>query len=78
MFRVLKLKPELLGVGIDNYTAIVVKGNQFEVIGSRYVLIYDNSFWSRHGDKMGMSQANLFYFLMDGDKYDLKKRQVIK
>ena len=78
MFKVLKLKPELLGVGIDDYTAIIVKGNQFEVIGSRYVLIYDNSFWSRHGDKLGMSQANLFYFLMDGDKYDLKKRQVIK
>ena len=44
MFDILKNRPELLGIGIDENTAIVVKGDVFEVIGKSYVLIYDKSF----------------------------------
>src|SRR5262249_37180112 len=35
--------PNLLGIGIDENTAIVVHGNAFDVIGSSYVAIYDNT-----------------------------------
>jgi len=33
-----------MGIGIDENTAIVVKGNEFEVIGENYVLVYDGNF----------------------------------
>jgi cyanophycinase len=78
MFNILKNKPELLGMSIDESTAVVVTGNTFEVIGSSYVIMYDGGFWSREGssDKQ-LPSENLFYFLRSGDKYDLKKREVI-
>ena len=80
MFGILKEKPELLGISIDEGTAVIVQGDQFEVMGSSYVLIYDGSFWSREGwDLKELPENNkLFYFLRQGDEYDLKKRKVIE
>jgi len=80
MFEILKNRPELLGIGIDENTAIVVQGNQFEVIGENYVLIYDGTFFSREGIQLKKlpEKANLFYFLRKGDKYDLLNRKVTK
>jgi len=52
LFDILKERPELLGMGIDENTVIVVKGDQFEVIGSSYVLMYDSSFWSLEGSDL--------------------------
>lgn len=79
MFTILKERPELLGIGIDEDTAIVVTGDEFEVIGSHYVLMYDGSFWSKEGSTLKQLPAkeNTFYFLAEGDKYDMKKRRVI-
>ena len=80
MFDILKNRPELLGISIDERTAIIVTGDQFEVIGDSYVIIYDNSFWSREGwDMKTLPDENKrFYFLKDGDKYDLDLRKVIR
>ncbi len=79
LFDILKNKPELLGIGIDENTAVIVNGDQFEVIGESYVLIYDQSFWSREGsDLKNLPNKNAqFYFLRKGDKYDMRKRKVI-
>lgn len=79
MFDILKNRPELLGISIDESTAIVVQGNEFEVIGSSYVIIYDGTFWSREGSDLKNlpSSENLFYFLRSGDKYSLIDREVI-
>lgn len=79
MFTILKNKPELLGVGIDESTAIIVKGDILEVIGESYVLIYDQSFWSGEGSylKELPNKNQLFYFLKSGDKYNLRERKVI-
>ncbi len=79
MFDILKNRPELLGISIDESTAVVVQGNEFEVIGSSYVIIYDGTFWSREGSsqKNLPSEENLFYFLRSGDRYDMESRQVI-
>lgn len=79
MFSILENRPELLGIGLDESTAIIVQGNEFEVIGKSYVVVFDGSFWSREGsDLKKLPQANsLFYFLRSGDKYDLQKRRVI-
>lgn len=52
--------PGLLGIGIDESTAIVVHGNDFEVIGNSKVIVHD-------GKKP-------FYFLSHGQKFNLKTR----
>jgi cyanophycinase len=78
MFDILKNKPELLGVSIDENTAIVVRKDEFEVIGETYVIVYDGTFWSREGSNMKNlpDRSNMFYFLRSGDKYDLANRKV--
>jgi cyanophycinase len=79
MFEILKNRPELLGIGLDESTAIVVTQNSFEVIGDSMVLIYDGSFWSRDQNDIQHppETEQLFYFLKNGDRYDLKDRKVI-
>jgi len=52
MLDILRNRPELLGISIDENTAILVEGDQFEVIGDSYVLVYDGSFWSREGSEL--------------------------
>jgi cyanophycinase len=78
MFELLKIRPELLGVGIDEHTAIIVQGNEFEVIGDKYVAIYDGTFWSPYFNKIDTLETgkNKFYVLKNGDKYNLKDRRV--
>lgn len=51
MFEILRNRPELLGIGIDESTAIIVKGDIFEVVGKSYVVVYDGKFWSREGSE---------------------------
>jgi cyanophycinase len=63
---VIAAHPELLGIGIDESTAIVVHGNEFEIIGKSKVGIYDDK--DHDGKK--------YYFLSSGQKFDLKKRTV--
>lgn len=79
MFEIIKAYPELLGLAIDEDTALVVHRNEAEVIGSTYALIYDGGFWSREGTwERDLPPPNSrFYFLRPGDKYDLGTRQVI-
>ncbi|MFD1064373.1 cyanophycinase [Winogradskyella litorisediminis] len=85
MFTILEKKPELLGIGIDESTAIVVKGDILEVIGESYVIIYDKSFWSiernpfdKETQKKLPNKNQLFYFLKSGDTYNLRDRKVIR
>ncbi|MTI29918.1 cyanophycinase [Xanthovirga aplysinae] len=81
MINLLEKHPQYLGIGIDENTAIVVIGDQFEVIGESYVLMYDQgSLWPKKVKKSKNlpKDKNLFYFLRAGDKYNLKERKVIK
>ena len=64
LVEVVEKHPELLGIGIDEDTAIIVRGDRFEVIGNGYVAIYDHN---RRRDSGG-----LFYLLAPGDRYDLR------
>lgn len=79
MFEILENRPELLGIGLDESTGIVVKQNNFEVIGDSKVLIYDGTFWSRDTNDIQNppETEQLFYFLQKGDKYNLKARKVL-
>jgi cyanophycinase len=60
MVAVVSAHPELLGIGIDEATAVIVQGDRFEVVGSSKVAIYE------HGKP--------YYFLSAGDSFDLKSR----
>lgn len=79
LFDILDARPELLGIGLDEGTAVIVQGDTFEIMGSSYVLIYDRSFWSREGSELKkLPEADqLFYFLRPGDRYDMLNRKVL-
>lgn len=80
LLEILNKRPELLGIGLDENTAIVVQGDVFEVIGASYVLMYDTNFWSVEGfaSKKLPPKESLFYFLKSGDRYDLNARKVLR
>jgi len=68
LIEVVEAHPELLGIGIDENTALVVQGDEADVIGASYVLVYDNR--TSVGDAGGR-----FYFLAPGDRFDLATRE---
>ena len=57
---VIRTHPALLGIGLDEGTAIIVQGDRFEVAGRSKVAIYEPS--------------KPYYFLSEGDRFDLKTR----
>jgi cyanophycinase len=58
----------LLGIGIDEDTAVIVRGNNLEVMGSSKVAIYDPRRDLMEGEKF-------YYFLNSGEKFNLKTRE---
>lgn len=67
LLEVIREYPELLGIGLDEDTAIIVEGDAFRVMGSGYVAIYDaNASLDLNGGG--------FYFLQPGDRFDLSTR----
>jgi len=79
MFEILEKKPELLGIGLDEDTGIIVKGNEFSVFGKSYVAIYDGTRWSAERDTIYRLPpgSKEFYYLREGHRYSLKNRRVI-
>jgi len=67
LIEIVKAHPNLLGIGLDENTAIVVQGDRFEVIGQSYVAVYDYN--SR------LDSGGLFYFLAPGDRFNLATRE---
>ena len=80
IFAILDRFPHLLGIGIDEGTAIEVSGNEFHVLGAGYVAIYGGTFLSCEGSLLKqLPETNRpFYFLRHGDRYDLAERRVIR
>jgi cyanophycinase len=72
LVEVIRSKPDLLGIGIDESTAIIVQKDTFKVVGRSYVAIYD------HRRISGEEQASgPFYYLQSGQKFDLSQRRLI-
>jgi len=73
--------PRLLGIGIDEETAIIVGPDErFEVIGNRNVVVYDASSASviiTPAKAIGF-RGMIMHVLLDGDRFDLKKRQAVR
>jgi cyanophycinase len=61
---VVEAHPDLLGIGLDQSTAIVVKRDSFEVIGDAHVFIHDG-----HPQPDG----KLYSTLSHGDRFDLHR-----
>ncbi len=89
VFKIIRAHPELLGLGLDENTGIIVKGDTFEVIGESFVAVYDGTFcqfvrdnedWSIERPEITKlpKDSDRFYFLGEGRVYDLKNRRVIK
>jgi len=68
---VIKKFPELLGIGLSEDTAIVVKGDTFEVVGAWKVAVHDNS-------RLYQPWEKPYYVLSPGDVYNMKTRKIVK
>lgn len=74
--------PNLLGIAIDEATAVVVyPDDTFEVIGRNQVIVYDpteakNISEDKNGN-LGITGMKM-HLLINGDKFDLKTKQVIE
>ncbi len=72
--------PALVGVGIDESTAIIVRGDAFEVLGENTVMVIDASAATNIGtDADGdLSGRGLkLHLLKNGQRYDLARRRVL-
>ena len=85
MVDMIRQSPELIGLGLDEATAVVIKGDTLEVIGKSYVAIYDYNTIAGKGKthvtgnrEDFATSSGPFFFLSDHQKYDLKNRAVIR
>lgn len=67
---VMKRFPDLLGLGLSEGTAIVVRGDRFEVIGRWKVAVHDNTRAVQPWEKS-------WFVLGAGDVYDMQARRVV-
>lgn len=85
LIEFIRQSPEIIGIGLDEATAIVVQKDVFEVVGRSYVAVYDyNTIVSQRERKFSdgngpeTNYQGPFFFLKQGQKYDLKERRVIQ
>jgi cyanophycinase len=91
LVSLIKAAPQLIGIGLDEATAILVQGDTLQVIGKSYVAIYDYNTIIRSENKSSSASASSgssledpsvsagpFFFLGEGQRYDLKNRKVIQ
>jgi cyanophycinase len=71
LIPVIKKYPNMLGIGLSEGTAIVVRGDRFEVMGKWKVAIHDNT-------RPYQPWQKPYYVLSPGDVYDMKARRVEK
>ena len=71
MAELVRTYPQLLGIGIDEGTVIVVKGSVLEVVGKSKVAIFDRNKAVKEGEKD-------YEELAAGGKYDLKMRKRVE
>jgi cyanophycinase len=71
LIPVVKAYPNLLGIGLSEGTAIIVKGDTFEVMGKWKVAVHDNTRFYQPWEKP-------YFVLGHGDVYNMKTRKVEK
>ncbi len=80
----IRRSPKLIGLGLDEATAVVIKKDTLEVLGKSYVAIYDYATIIGDGEKHVQGRGEVytasdgpFFFLSAGQRYDLAARKVI-
>ena len=77
LVEVITARPHLLGIGLDENTAIVVQGDEFEVLGESFVAIYDYKLWQKSEiDGAPLANGGKFFLLREGDRYNVRERKV--
>ncbi len=77
------LNPGILGIGIDEDTALVVVGNEMEIIGTNAVYVVDGSSITYSNISEAQAQRTMslhnakLHVLASGDVFDLIKHKVI-
>jgi cyanophycinase len=71
LIPVIKKYPRLLGIGLSEGTAIVVKGDRFEVMGAWKVAVHDNQ-------RVYQPWEKPYFVLSAGDVYDMKARRIVR
>jgi cyanophycinase len=69
LIPVIKKYPDLLGIGLSEGTAIVVKRDRFEVMGAWKVAVHDNQ-------RVYQPWEKPYYVLSAGDVYNMKSRRI--
>jgi cyanophycinase len=69
LIPVIKKYPDLLGIGLSEGTAIIVKGDRFEVMGAWKVAVHDNH-------KAYQPWEKPYFVLSRGDVYNMKSRRI--
>jgi cyanophycinase len=90
LFSVLSEHPGLLGIGIDEETAVLVNAHRAEVIGKSYVAIYnsamntaarvsknDESLQREEFSTLDQTEFRPFHLLQEGDCFDLVERTLL-
>jgi len=62
--------PQLVGIGIDEGTALIVRGTTMEVVGQNQVAIYDRP--------MSENQPVEYDVIKAGQKYDFKQHKLME
>jgi len=71
LIPLIKKMPELLGIGLSEDTAIIVRGDRFEAMGKWKVAVHDNTRRYQPWEKP-------YYVLSAGDVYNMKTRAIEK
>jgi cyanophycinase len=66
-----KTHPQLVGIGIDEATALIVRGTTMEVVGKYSVAIFDR-------EPEALDAAPEFEVVKSGQKYDFKQRRLME
>lgn len=77
LVEVIQKYPALLGIGLDENTAIIVQGNEFEVLGESFVAVYDYNLWDINSSAdFTLPNGGRYFLLREGDRYDVATRRV--
>jgi cyanophycinase len=81
----IKKSPDLIGLGLNEATAVLVQRDTLQVLGASFVAVFDYNTIVNTGEKHVVNgredytaSNGPFFFLGAGQKYDLAKRVVIK
>src|SRR5476651_428143 len=84
LIDIVKVAPQLIGIGMDEATAVYIHRDTLEVLGKSYVAIYDYNTIMGKGathvvgnNEDFTASSGPFFFLSEGQKYDLFNRKVI-